>query len=328
MVPNKNWNIIWSFPILAKVKHHTWRVYKNILPTRAQLQKKGVSCPISCPRCDVGIENSWHALFGCYDARNCWLASNLKDKMSSYVDKANGITNLVNKILNLWSTSDAVDFRMLMWSIWTSRNNLLWKDMPWNISEIVHRARNSRHNWTLANQRPLDARGILSPTLTTQWSPPPHGSYKCNFATFPNPDENTFEISFCIRDNLGSFVGACTLKIPSLSPASIRDAIALMQAIIVASEKQYAPILFESSNSRIESFFLYPNLKDRTKFSDIMNHCSNKINSCVNFNVSFTHRSANLVAANLAKASKCYVNLKDFAYIPNYIFSLIVNELS
>nr|KYP57476.1 hypothetical protein KK1_003740 [Cajanus cajan] len=60
--------------------------------------------------------------------------------MSSNIDKANGTTDLVNKILNLWSISDATDFSMMMWSIWTSRNNLLWKDMPWNISEIVHRA--------------------------------------------------------------------------------------------------------------------------------------------------------------------------------------------
>nr|KYP37597.1 hypothetical protein KK1_041196 [Cajanus cajan]KYP37599.1 hypothetical protein KK1_041198 [Cajanus cajan] len=67
---DKTWNIIKSLPIPAKVKHHTWKVYKNILSTRAQLQKKGVSCPVSCPRCDVGIENSCHALFGCYDARN------------------------------------------------------------------------------------------------------------------------------------------------------------------------------------------------------------------------------------------------------------------
>ncbi|XP_020235977.1 uncharacterized protein LOC109815628 [Cajanus cajan] len=251
MDPDKTWNIIWSLPIPAKVKHHTWRVYKNILPTRAQLQKKGVSCPISCPRCDVGIENSWHALFGCYDARICWLASNLKDKMSSNIDQANGTSDLVNKILNLWSNSDAADFCMMMWSIWTSRNNLLWKDMPWNTSEVVHRARNSRQNWTLANQRPLDVRGILGPTSTTQWSPPPHGSYKCNFATFPNSDENTFGIGFCIRDSLGSFVGARTLKIPGLPPASIRDAIALMQAIILASENQYSPILFESSFDEI-----------------------------------------------------------------------------
>nr|KYP73976.1 hypothetical protein KK1_006641 [Cajanus cajan] len=178
-----------------------------------------------------------------------------------------------------------------MWGIWTSRNNLLWKDMPWNRYEIFHRARNSRHNWTLANQRPLDVRGILGPISTTQWSPPPHGSYKCNFATFPIPDENTFGIGFCIRNNLDSFVGARTLKISSLPPASIRDVIALMQAINLASEKQYELIHFESSSNRIKGFFfLHPNLKDRTELNDIMNHCSNKINSCNNFDISFTHR--------------------------------------
>ncbi|GAU33864.1 hypothetical protein TSUD_66510 [Trifolium subterraneum] len=48
---NKVWKEIWKAPVPKKIKNFMWRLTKNILPTRANLHKKGISLDLQCPLC-------------------------------------------------------------------------------------------------------------------------------------------------------------------------------------------------------------------------------------------------------------------------------------
>lgn len=46
---NKPWSVIWKTPIPNKVRNFLWRLANNILPTKCNLRKKGISHDITCP---------------------------------------------------------------------------------------------------------------------------------------------------------------------------------------------------------------------------------------------------------------------------------------
>lgn len=56
--PNLVWKCLYKkLHILPRRGHFMWRVHRNIVPTRKRLWKRGVACPIFCPRCE-GVEET------------------------------------------------------------------------------------------------------------------------------------------------------------------------------------------------------------------------------------------------------------------------------
>jgi len=43
-----DWKLIWSLRVLPKIKHFSWRLLRNISPTRSNLQSRGVHCQSTC----------------------------------------------------------------------------------------------------------------------------------------------------------------------------------------------------------------------------------------------------------------------------------------
>lgn len=39
-----NWSSIWNLKISPKIKHFTWRIQRDCIPTRAHLSQKGINC--------------------------------------------------------------------------------------------------------------------------------------------------------------------------------------------------------------------------------------------------------------------------------------------
>ncbi|KAJ1411565.1 Reverse transcriptase zinc-binding domain [Sesbania bispinosa] len=60
-----DWKYLSRLKVPNCVKVFTWRTLRGCLPARANLQKKGVPCPATCPLCEDALENEWHLFFGC-----------------------------------------------------------------------------------------------------------------------------------------------------------------------------------------------------------------------------------------------------------------------
>lgn len=56
----------------GKLKHFIWKCYHNILPTRQQLAKRGVSIDQIYPWCGEGPEDLEHLFFKCVRAQLVW----------------------------------------------------------------------------------------------------------------------------------------------------------------------------------------------------------------------------------------------------------------
>ena len=68
----KVWKLIWSMNVPPKVRNFVWRVCLNILPTRANLQRRKIAVDPQFDFCKQQPETIGHMLWECPFARNTW----------------------------------------------------------------------------------------------------------------------------------------------------------------------------------------------------------------------------------------------------------------
>lgn len=69
---------LWKAPIPNKIKNFMWRLAKNILPTRHNLQRKGIVLDTSCPLCHSEAETVEHLFMNCNLSKLALFASPLR----------------------------------------------------------------------------------------------------------------------------------------------------------------------------------------------------------------------------------------------------------
>jgi hypothetical protein len=74
---SKMWSKIWSLPLPNKVKNFIWRLAKQIIPTRGNLQRRRVVLDPICPLCFMDHESDDHLFMQCPLALQVWFASPL-----------------------------------------------------------------------------------------------------------------------------------------------------------------------------------------------------------------------------------------------------------
>jgi len=119
---HKVWKEIWKAQVSNKVKNFMCRLAKNILPTRENLSKKGVSLEKQCPLCHGGIESTNHLFMQCNLMRLTLFASQLGSHMPFEVD-------LHDWILSWLTCQDQLGsqlFCSILWKFWTGRNNVVF----------------------------------------------------------------------------------------------------------------------------------------------------------------------------------------------------------
>jgi hypothetical protein len=66
------WKAIWSLHIPNSVKMFLWRACHDIIPTRVNLQKKGIALDPSCIFCNMEAETTMHILWNCPSSNDVW----------------------------------------------------------------------------------------------------------------------------------------------------------------------------------------------------------------------------------------------------------------
>ncbi|CAI8597318.1 unnamed protein product [Vicia faba] len=71
------WKKVWKIPLEAKIKNFIWRMGRDILPTRCNLQNKGIDLDPSCPFCYSAPETPLHLFMACDYAKQVCFSSPL-----------------------------------------------------------------------------------------------------------------------------------------------------------------------------------------------------------------------------------------------------------
>nr|KYP48093.1 Transposon TX1 uncharacterized [Cajanus cajan] len=72
-----NWKQLWSLKVPNTMKIFLWRIARGCLPSRMNLQQRGIPCTSLCAHCSLNQENEWHIFFGCQTTKSYWMTSGL-----------------------------------------------------------------------------------------------------------------------------------------------------------------------------------------------------------------------------------------------------------
>lgn len=135
------WKKIWSLQTIPRHKMILWRILNNTLPVRSELSKKGQHCSILCPRCNSKIETITHTFMTCPNIAKVWFGSNLNINFTNHPNP--DFTEWLFNSIQQTDEQTIIQIAALIYSIWFSRNQIVFEDKILPEENIINRARNS-----------------------------------------------------------------------------------------------------------------------------------------------------------------------------------------
>lgn len=149
-----NWTKIWKIKVPPKIHIFIWKVEHGILPTAAFLHNRlWNSIDPRCKICGICVENQQNLFWDCCLAKQVW------DSMINWwsLDRrqANTLNTSFWQILNIFkgckiSAVWAQVICSVLWSLWLSRNNLIFNNKYYNSKEITDLLIFRTFKWCLA----------------------------------------------------------------------------------------------------------------------------------------------------------------------------------
>lgn len=255
-----DWSFIWKLKVPPRVKLFLWRSCREALPTRVQLNGRGVPCPITCVLCDKELENMWHLIFTCQVSVDSRMLQNLWHKISPHLLIARSFKDLCLQLISELNEEDKANFVMTMWSLWKARNGKLWDNKTPNAASIVQYANSFYLDWIAANQISNSRNRTSHGSLSSVWVAPNPGLLKCNIDAGFNAANGKTSFGMCIRDDQGAFVLARTDWIPSCLPARDGEALCLFKAAQWVKDLGLHGVAFETDCQNVVNSLSKPSM--------------------------------------------------------------------
>lgn len=138
-----HWKHLWKLKIPSKIRFFLWRALSNCLPMRTALAAKNIDVPSLCPVCNLEPESIFHILIACAKAQSIWALSEVGDLSAS-----------VSNLVDWWAVVCALNGgmfakfgAMIVWAIWSSRNNLVWNNSNQSARVVFDDALSSLQQW-------------------------------------------------------------------------------------------------------------------------------------------------------------------------------------
>ncbi|WVZ83468.1 hypothetical protein U9M48_030610 [Paspalum notatum var. saurae] len=129
-----NWSVVWNLNFQLKIKHFLWRLAKNSLPWRKNIQRRGMQIDTRCPVCwrldeDGGIFKY---------VKHVWLTMDL-EHIRTRLLLATSANQMVKMVLDL-KEEDLRRTVGLLWSWWEARNKANVGENRKSTTDVVYRA--------------------------------------------------------------------------------------------------------------------------------------------------------------------------------------------
>ena len=135
---------MWNLKIPPRAAAFSWRIFKDRLPTKANLRRRQVCLPsYSCPLCDGEEETIGHVMFDCTRTRCLWWEA------LRWADRVGPFTNDPKDHFiqfSSWSSKRCIDNRWaVLWialsmTIWKHRNSMVFNNQNFNSEKVMDEA--------------------------------------------------------------------------------------------------------------------------------------------------------------------------------------------
>ena len=141
---DRAFKIIWNLKIPPRAIAFCWRIFRNRLPTKANLRKRHITLPsYRCPLCDSEEEDIGHIMFSCRITRNLWWeALRWVNRVGPFpIEPKNHFMQFSH-----WNRKSFIDNRWevfwiaLSMTIWKHRNLLVFKNQIFNPEKVMDEA--------------------------------------------------------------------------------------------------------------------------------------------------------------------------------------------
>ncbi|KAJ1433914.1 Reverse transcriptase zinc-binding domain [Sesbania bispinosa] len=204
LIVRGDWSLLWRLRIPNRAKLLMWRVLRGCLPVRTNLQRREVKCPATCPLCEEGLENEFHAFYGCRHNIQCWKESGCWREMETVVWESEGYQEATFHLLRSSPLSQKREFVLMVWALWKQRNIKVWEGELKSVQDTTWHAKETLEEWEKAHKRPND----MHDTQGWVWIPPQPNRVKCNVDAALFSEERSFGVGLCLRDDQGRFIKA------------------------------------------------------------------------------------------------------------------------
>ncbi|KAL6136612.1 hypothetical protein ACLB2K_061907 [Fragaria x ananassa] len=293
----KLWKAIWNAKVRGKVTIHTWRSCANILPTRANLLRKGYEGEMGCLMCNHILEDNMHLFLHCPYAQETWSTASIPNNAANHVNLQDWLLTLVGTV-----TKDVfAKVLIIMWSIWKNRNTQLWENKRQRPSEAALLSLGWLTEFTAINT------SSLGTTVGRQkkWEKARHGWYKCSCDGAFVTDIHRGGSGVVIRDEHGQFrAGAGKVLVQVTSPFHA-ELIALLEGLKLAETLHISKIVFETDCLLLQQAVSQPDT-DLSTLGTIIAEVKEFLHQYADFRVLHVPREANRVAHILANHALNY----------------------
>ena len=130
------WRRLWTLRVPNKVKNLLWWACRNAMPTKANLVRKTIINDPLCERCRAAHETPLHALWTCKEldiVRETHGSGPIRSQ-SNFQDFKPLLSTLLQQ------QSDVEMVAMIMWSVWTQRNQIRLNKPASTLHQIVQQS--------------------------------------------------------------------------------------------------------------------------------------------------------------------------------------------
>jgi ribonuclease HI len=321
----EDWKWIWKIQAPPKAKHLLWRICKGCLPTRVRLQEKHVQCPVICPLCELEEEDDWHVIYGCESSKIAWHGAGLLDVIAPYNQQNCTVKECILHMCRNASRSDAGKAAMLIWILWSNRNNCVWNHEKETEQQLGYRSLCLWFEWSIV-QREYYGDVHQVPQQQLIWQPPPRDKLKCNVDVGIHNEERKSSNGWCVRDHRGNFIMGGSSWINGRCSSNEGETLALLEAMTTLQFRGYNDVIFETDAQNIVGA-IRSRKQGISEFSVIINKIKCLLSLCPGFEVKLIRRQANRVAHTIARASLSWPRRHIFDVVPLCIHNLLSNEM-
>jgi len=248
---------IWKLDIMPKIKIFMWQLCHNALPLRVTLLRRGMQIDPVCANCALDLEDLDHLFLTCPIARQVWELGVSHRWLPSHPFPQAGLSLREGlQLLALNQFPYLTRVVLLLWSIWKSRNALIFRGEVIPSMGTLLRAKRTWAEWNIRTSTsgsgpsvPSHSSSISQQRQKVQrlirWETPHGGFIKINFDG--SKTEAGAAAGFVIRCWRGSFIQAGTRFLEHAS-ILVAEATAMRDGISAAVQAGFRHLEVEGDN--------------------------------------------------------------------------------
>ncbi|KAM6584005.1 hypothetical protein CsatB_011007 [Cannabis sativa] len=247
------------------------------------------------------VETIFHVLLDCSFSRSCWTFS------AATIPPVAGVeTDFCNWFFALLDggREDVVaEAAMVCWSIWKTRNEVLWQSKSRPALEVVKSAKHVLGQWKITkfeSPNALLATGDIS--STSSWRKPDVFTVKVNVDGAIFEAQQKFGFGCVARNSSGILLEAFFASRWGCVSAEIAEVIGIKEALSWIKRKGWEKVVVES-DALVVVQAINSSIQMPSQFGLLAEDCRVILSSLNNVLVSFVNRSANRAAHCVARES-------------------------